>query len=131
MFKHLIGLAFLIVFLSSCSKGHGNLLQSERLDVYFEFQEDEQLASSLGRFWKDKGFLGSSKQSIRLTKDDEYFFVQFIANHPNNVENIPFQEMKLLMDLQNELDSTVFKEAGTVQIILCNNEFKPLYNINH
>lgn len=131
MFKRLIALAFLIVSLSSCSKGHGNLLQSEELDVYFEFQEDEQLASSLGRFWKDKGFLGSSKQSIRLTKDDEYYFVQLIASQPNNVENIPFQEMKLLMDLQNELDTTVFKEAGTVQIILCNNEFKPLYNINH
>jgi hypothetical protein len=131
MLKYLIAAAFSILFLSSCSKGHGNLLQSEKLDVYYEFQEDEKLASSLGHFWKSKGLLGSSKQSIRLTKDDEYYFVQLISSDPKNVENIPFQEMKLLMDLQNELDTTVFKEAGSVQIILCNNEFKPLHNINH
>lgn len=132
MFKRVLLIAFaLFTLLQSCTKGHGNLLQSEKLDVYYESKEDEALASSLGHFWKNKGFLSNEKQTIRLSGDDEYYYVQIIASDPKNVEDLPYIEMKLLLELQNELDTTVFAKTKGSQILICDKEFKTLYNINH
>lgn len=121
----------LLFFVSACSKGYGNKLTDDSIDVYFDSKEDEILANNLGKFWKKKGLTGEKKQSIRLINDDEYFQVQIIANDPKSVDKISFNELKLLLDLQTELDTTVFKGKNSCQIVICDNTFKPIFNINH
>lgn len=118
-------------FLVSCSKGHGNKLTDDAIDVYFEFKEDEVTANKLGKFWKEKGLTGERKQSIRLTKDDEFYYVQLISNDPKKTGEMPFNELALLMKLQQEMDTTVFKDLASCQIVICDGSFKPIHNINH
>jgi hypothetical protein len=120
-----------VFFFTSCSKGHGNKLTDDAIDVYFEFKSDEHIANKLGKFWKEKELVGSRKQSIRLTKDDEYFYVQLIADDPKKAKDMPFNELSLLMKLQQELDTTVFKNQSTCQIVICDDSFEPIFNINH
>ncbi len=116
--------------LFSCSKGFGNKLEGDGYDVYFEFKEDEALANSLGKFWAKKDLVGKNKQSIRLTKDDEYYFIQLVASNKSQVTQMPYNELKLLFDLQNEIDSVIFKDKKSCQIVICDGSFNPLYNIN-
>lgn len=134
-FYHMIKLIFqsllVGILLVSCSKGHGNKLTDDAIDVYFEFKEDEEIANKLGKFWKEKGLTGERKQTIRLTKDEEYFYVQVIANDTKNTKEMPFNELALLMKLQQELDTTVFNDLSSCQIVICDGSFKPITNINH
>lgn len=119
-----------MLILSSCSKGFGNKLEGNGFDVYFEFNEDESRANSLGKFWAKKELIGTIKQSIRLTKDDEYYYIQLIANNQESVNKMPYTELKLLFDLQKEIDSTVFKDTKSCQIVICDASFNPILNIN-
>lgn len=124
---------FLVVLslaLFGCSKGYGNKLEGEGYDVYFEFKEDEAIANSLGKFWAQKNLVGKTKQSIRLTKDDEYYFIQLVANNKTQVNQMPYNELKLLFDLQKEIDTTIFKDKKSCQIVICDGSFNPLLNIN-
>lgn len=131
MIKLVIQILIAGVLLISCTKGHGNKLTDDAIDVYFEFQEDEITANKLGKFWKEKGLTGERKQTIRLTKDEDFFYVQIIANEPKNSGQMPFNELSLLMKLQQELDTTVFKDLSSCQIVICDGSFKPITNINH
>lgn len=119
-----------IALLSSCSRSFGNKLTDPDLDVYYEFSEDENKASALGKYWKKNGFTGDAHQSIRLTKDKEHYFVQLIASNEKNAGDVSFEEMKLLLDLQDELDSVIFNSGMRCQIVICDGQFKPLFNIN-
>jgi len=123
-------ITLLMLIITSCSKGFGNKLEGEGFDVYFEFKEDEALANSLGKFWANKELVGTNKQSIRLTKDDEYHFIQLVANNPSAVNKMPYAELKLLFDLQKEIDTTLFKNTKSCQIVICDASFNPILNIN-
>ena len=42
---------------------------------------------------------------------------------------MPFIEMKLLIQLRQQLDSTVFKDEKGCRIVVCDGSFKPKYVI--
>ena len=124
-------IGILTLALAACSKGYGNKLEGENLNIYFEFKEDEKLANELGRFWKKKDLLGSRKQNIRLTKNDEAYLVMLIATENDfQPQGMGFADHKLLFDLQSQLNKIVFKETMSCEIVICDGTFNPLYNIN-
>jgi len=88
------------------------------------------IAEELGKFWIKEGLTGSVKQSIRLTKDDDFYYIQLIANEKTGLNELPIPERKLLLDLQHKMDSIIFNEEKRCQIVICDNQFEPLYNIN-
>ena len=47
-----------------------------------------------------------------------------------NTQVRPYNEIKLLFDLQNEIDSVIFNDKKSCQIVICDGSFNPLYNIN-
>ena len=120
----------LILLFSACSQGFGNKLEHESIDVYFEFKNDEMIAEELGKFWIKEELTGSVKQSIRLTKDNDFYYIQLITNEKTDLNELPIPERKLLLDLQHKMDSIIFNDEKRCQIEICNNEFEPLYNIN-
>ena len=124
-------IGILTLALAACSKGYGNKLEGENLNIYFEFKEDEKLANELGRFWKKNDLLGSRKQNIRLTKNDEAYLVMLIATENDfQPQGMGFADHKLLFDLQSQLNKIVFKETINCEIVICDGTFNPLYNIN-
>jgi hypothetical protein len=130
MFR-LLFICFTLVLLSSaCTKGHGNKLESDQLDIYFEFQEDEERAAAIGKFWKDNELLGDQKQTLRLTKDDKTYLLQLIATDKKEVKNMPFSELKLLLDLQKSINEAIFMDSKPCEILLCDGSFQVLININ-
>lgn len=119
-----------VLLLQSCSKGYGNKLTAENLNVYFETKDLEQKANSLGKFWQNKGLVGEREQNVKLSKSNGFYYVHLILSKEFKDQELTFNEQKLLLELQKEMDSLIFKGDKGCQILICDNEFKPLYNIN-
>ena len=122
--------SILLLLSAACTKGHGNKLESDRLDIYFEFKEDEERAAAIGKFWKDNELLGDQKQTLRLTKDDKTYLLQLIAADKKEVKNMPFSELKLLLDFQKSINEAIFMDSKPCEILLCDGSFQVLININ-
>ncbi len=130
MIRLLILCIAILSFSAACTKGHGNKLESDKLDIYFEFKEDENLAAGIGKYWKNNGLTGEQKQTLRLTKDDQSYLLQLIANDPKEVKNMPFSELKLLLELQKSLNEELFSETKSLEIMICDGSFNAIQNIN-
>lgn len=122
-------LVFFLGIFSSCSSGFGNKLQGEKLEIYFPNKDDEQIADQLGKFWHRKGLIGSKKQSIQLVKTEAYYKLKLIASETFDPQTFPVEERILLLDLQRELNDSIFAKTPC-RIVICNNEFKELFDIN-
>lgn len=120
----------LVLLFQSCSKGYGNKLTAKNLNVYFESKDQEKKANSLGKFWQNKGLVGDREQNVKLSKSNGSYYVHLILSEEFKNQDITFNEQKLLLELQREMDTTIFKGDLGCQILICDNEFKPLYNIN-
>lgn len=127
--RFLFIIAVFLLF-QSCSKGYGHKLTAKNLNVYFESKDQEEKANSLGKFWQSKDLVGDREQNIKLSQSNGSYYIHLILSKEFKDQALTFNEQKLLLELQKELDSTIFKGDHGCQILICDNEFKPLYNIN-
>ncbi len=121
---------FLVFFITGCSGGYGNKLEGKNLNVYFVDRSDEALAQDLGKFWKENDLVGQAEQNIRLVKRKGVYDVQLIATEPGEGQDLVFIEMKRLIQLRQQLDTTVFKNKKGCRLVVCDDRFKPQYVIN-
>ena len=129
MNRFFFGIVILLVF-SACSAGYGNKLEGKNLNVYFVDRSDEALAQHLGKFWKENDLVGQAEQNIRLVNRKGIYDVQLIAAEHENEQDLVFIEMKLLIQLRQQLDTTVFKDEKGCRIVVCDGSFKPNYVIS-
>ena len=99
------------------------------LTVYFIDHQDEEYAKQLARFWKNNDLLTGKDQDIQLIRSDDGYRLNIIADNPDKVKPIALDELQALLSLQNMLNDSIFVEKS-VQIVICNNRFKPILNIN-
>ena len=125
-------LVFLCVLLLSqaCSDGQVNKLVAKNLTIYFDQKEVEDKANFLGKFWQNKGLVGERPQSIKLTRSEGTFYIHLIISEEFKESELVFDEKKLLLNLQREMDTTIFKGEKGCQILICDAAFKPILNIN-
>lgn len=128
--KRLSLLSLLIVFISSsCTSGFGNKLQGEKLDIYYPDKSDVEFADQLGKYWHENALTGSKKQFIQLEKETTFYKIKIIASAEFSHQSLTIDERMLLLGLQRDLNESIFKDLPC-RIIICNNEFKELYDIN-
>jgi hypothetical protein len=120
----------LILTLVSCQQNYGNKLESNELDLYYTRIEDEALAREVGNYWKENDLLSQQKQSIQLDFINKTYYLNLITKDTANLKNISFDERNILITLQNELRKEIFSELN-FSLVLCDNQFKPLYDINN
>jgi hypothetical protein len=122
--------SFLMVVLVSCGQNYGNKLESKELDVYFSNSAVENLARKLGKYWKENNLLGAKKQFLRLDKSSNFYSIHLIHSGQFKVQNMSFDERKLLKQLQDSLQKNVFSN-NEVHVLICDEQFNPLYDINN
>ena len=123
---------FLCILLlsQSCSNGKDNKLIAKNLTIYFDQKEEVDKANLLGKFWQTKGLVGQRPQSLKLTRSEGTFYIHLIISEEFKGSELVFDEKKLLLDWQRELDTTIFKGEKGCQILICDADFKPIVNIN-
>jgi len=120
----------LLVFflLSSCGNEMGNKVVGGNLSVYYLESSDKDKAESIARYWKNNDFITTQKQDLQLVQYQDGYELRLIARNPDRVKQMPFNERKLLIDLQKELMDSL--NLNGLQLVLCNSKFDPIFNIN-
>lgn len=113
----------------SCTDEYGNKVTGGNLTVYFDNEKDVELATDLAEFWRDNDLIASQPHQIRITRNKKGYNLNLIAREPKEVKQMSFKERKALIELQSMIRESVFKDKK-VDLVLCNDQFEPILNIN-
>jgi hypothetical protein len=129
--KVYIGLISLIFLFFSCAKGYGTTYVSENLTIYYTIPSDLNQVKALAVFWKENELMGKKNQSLRLFKlENGSYQVQLIATKNEDSKTLKFDEIKMLQELENQLNKEVFQK-NKIDLVICDSRFKVLNNLNY
>lgn len=127
--KMLTRLFLCVLILASCVDDHGNRVEGGELTVYFDRNEDLQLASAVAAFWKENNLLTGVKQDLKLFHQDSTHYIFLIKRDDAEIASFDIKERKLLLELQSQLQDSLFKKSS-LELVISDDHFKPLMNIN-
>ena len=113
----------------SCTNEYGNKVTGGNLTVYYVNEKDGDLASELAYFWRDNGLLASKPHDIQISRSGKEYRVSIIARDKKEAKKMSFEERKALYELQQLIRDSVFREKK-MELIICDDQFKPILNIN-
>ena len=122
--------------LFSCNMIGEKVIDRGLLKVYFAESTDEKIAVRFADFWIDRKYVGERPQNIKITEDlsSEVFQIRLILREDfKSSTKINFDELKLLGQIQHELNSNVF-DKKKCELVICDNKFQtintpiPLYS---
>lgn len=120
----------LLVLLASCTEDMGHKVVGGRFTVYFSDASDEALATDVAQYFKHNNMITGQQQDIRLEKKAKNKYeLKLIANNPDKVNQMPFDERVKLLSFQDELEREVFSQ-NSLELVICNNQFEVIYSIN-
>ena len=121
-------LALFLLILTACTGGYGNKVGGGDFSVFFPDGKDEGVAIEIARYWKENDLITDKKQDIQLVSSGKDFALRLIAQDPDNLQNMPYSEQKLLYGLRDSLQRFVCDTCNLV-IELCDDKFEPKYRI--
>ena len=98
---------------------------------------NKKIAGRFADFWINRKYIGERPQNIKITEDasSETFQIRLILREDfKSNSKINFEELKLLGQIQHELNSIVFNKKKC-ELVICDNKFQtintpiPLYSI--
>lgn len=119
----------ILLTLTACMDDHGYKVQGDDLTVYFDRETDLEKATQVANFWKEKELLTGKPQDLKLSFVDSTYYLFVIANQGVDLSTMEFKERRLLLDLQGQLQDSLFKN-NTLELVISDDHFKPLMNIN-
>lgn len=119
----------ILLTLTACMDDHGHKVQGDDLTVYFDRETDLEKATQVANFWKEKELLTGKPQDLKLSFVDSTYYLFVIANQGVDLSTMEFKERRLLLDLQGQLQDSLFKN-NTLELVISDDHFKPLMNIN-
>jgi len=119
---------FLTILLASCSSENGNRIVGDQLTVYFDSAKEESIAEKIALYWKENKLLTGRKQDLKISADEKGYTLKIIASSPKENFSVPFEERKLLLQLEADLNEKV--ADSPLEIVICNNQFEPIYNVD-
>ncbi len=124
----IICFAVLFLVVLACEADNGNKIVGDKFTVYFTDVKDQKLAEEIAIYFKENELLSSQKQDVKIVRVKKKLQLRIIANETKDVAKMSFEEQKLLTDLQTSLYEDVVK--APFELVICNNEFEPIFNLN-
>lgn len=120
---------FSIQLLSACSSDARHKVVGDQLTVYFNDAAAEKSAEKLAVFWEQNKFVTGKKQDLQLNLEGKNLTLFMISNAPKEVKNISFEEQKMLMDLEDRIQSELFPQY-TFNLVITNDQFEPVLTLD-
>ena len=116
---------FSIITLSSCLNGEENIIEKNNTTIHYEDPTDRFYAKQLLHFWIKNKFNGKRKQNLHLSKskDNKMYILKVIIREGFDGKKTPFEDLKLFNDLQNQLNSQIFRDIPC-QIAISDEHFE-------
>jgi len=105
-------------------------VEGDKLTVYFPNPDDQNVAALLARFWKDHGLLTGDKQDVQLLSNNGDYQILLIAARKDKMESMPIDEQILLSKLQKDIQKELGDDDVFFEIVICNKQFEPIFNMN-
>ena len=112
----------------SCDSDYGNKVVGDKFSVYFTDVKDQKLAEEIAMYFKENELISSQKQDVQLVRLKKKLQLRIIANQSKDIANMPFEERKLLTELQTSLHKEVIE--APFELVICNDKFEPIFNLN-
>ncbi|MCH2230128.1 MAG: hypothetical protein MK105_07265 [Crocinitomicaceae bacterium] len=116
------------LLLASCGNDFGSKVVGGNLSVYYVDSSDKLKAEALAMYWRENDLISGEQQDLQLVNFEDGYELRIIAKTPKGVKKMPFNERKLLSTLQGVLRDSIPLDG--LEIVLCDSNFKPIYNIN-
>ncbi len=116
------------LLLASCGNDFGSKVVGGNLSVYYVDSSDKLKAEALAIYWRENDLISGEQQDLQLVNFEDGYELRIIAKTPKGVKQMPFNERKLLSTLQRVLRDSIPLDG--LEIVLCDSNFKPIYNIN-
>ena len=122
--------------LCACNMIGDKVIERGSLKVYFSESTEEKIAVKFADFWINRKYVGNRPQNIKITEGESYQVFQIrliLRENFKSTTEINFEELKLLGQIQHELNSTVF-DKKKCELVICDNKFQtintpiPLYS---
>ena len=117
---------FFLLLIVSCSKGFGDKIENGNTTIFYTNKNEKVVAEKLAKYWIKNQIDGKEKQFIRILKFKEVYHLQLILREEFKSSALSFEEIKLFMELQSDLNKHVFTLLPC-RIKLCDGNFKEIY----
>ena len=104
------------------------VIERGALKVYFEESTNDKIIGNFADFWIQEKYIGSRPQNIKITEDKNagVFQIRLILREDFSPETkINFEELKLLGQIQQDLNTHVFQNKKC-ELIICDNKFQTI-----
>ena len=126
----LIVFLFTVFIVSSCAKGYGTVYVTGNVSIYYYSPNDLNQVKTLAEFWNRNNLSKKKKQFLRVFKTDKgNYQLQLIVSKSELAHNLKFDEIKLLQELENKLNTEVFTQ-NKVDLVICDSRFTVLNDLN-
>jgi hypothetical protein len=122
-------LLFLLAIIVSCSEEYGNKVVGGNLTVYYINSGDEKLSADVALFYKNNDLIADEPHHIQIIRKKKGYRINVIAKDPIDAMRMSYKERKALKQLQEMLQDSVFQNKK-VDLIVCDDQFKPITKIN-
>lgn len=124
--KNIFSLIVLLFF--SCVENKDFIYEKNKLTIYYTDLKDSSKVKSIYSYWQKNKLLTNKKQYIRLLHNsDSSYYLQLILSEKKH--DVNYKEIKLLYDLQADLNNKIFPNSK-LEIKITDNSFKDLGIIN-
>ena len=118
----------IIFLLFACDMNGEKVIDKGPLKVYYSDSADEIVISAFYDFWTKEQYVGERTQSIKITKNTKrnIYEVRIILRKDFAPSlKIEFEELKLLSQIQQDLNTNVFMK-DLCELVICDNKFQTL-----
>lgn len=120
-----LSIFFLLIFLYACGMPMGDRVDAENLQVYYIDGVKKSEAVAFAKYWKNNGFVGSRKQVVQLSKEEELYVIKLIERQMYHQQKLTIDERSKLQELERTLEKLIF-DGNQAEIVITDNTFRPI-----
>ena len=118
--------AILFLSLLGCNDNQDSTVTGGEFSVHFQNPDDHDLAKEIVTFWKEDSLMTGNPQDVRLIRTNAGYDLMLVSVKHKSMNELGFEEIKSLTELQKRLQRKVFKEHE-VSLVIGDESFKPLF----
>ncbi len=119
-------LAFVFFAAIGCTDTQDSSVTGGEFTVHFSDPADHDLAKEIVTFWKEDSLMTGNPQDVRLKRTNAGYDLMLVSVKYERMEDLGFEEIKALTELEKRLQLKVFQEKE-VTLVIGNQNFKPLF----
>ncbi|GAB5418072.1 MAG: hypothetical protein Crog4KO_31520 [Crocinitomicaceae bacterium] len=119
-------LFFIFLAAIGCTDTQDSTVTGGEFTVHFSDPNDHDLAKEIVTFWKEDSLMTGNPQDVRLKRTNAGYDLMLVSVKHERMEDLGFEEISALTELEKRLQRKVFKEKE-LTLVIGNENFETLF----